>query len=225
MLFIGIADVCNWDYSLLVPLSWSVKIVLVFSLAWKLSGHLRRNPEYLKRCQIEARAGSWQKLMIPLNVGQQDYQTLYHQTRLVSNFPMTTPDSYEHECYLLDATNETVLKSSVPPRFESDPRFYTYCIEYTYQCMLLVQVSRLIYTNAGIALLALASNAVHKLWKWQRSERNPSGKVSNISSTVKYSKIMSVILSWSQQIYSQNALHVNSTELLWQFLQTLVEVF
>ncbi|KAI5063925.1 hypothetical protein GOP47_0020595 [Adiantum capillus-veneris] len=38
------------------------------------------------------------------------------------------------------------------------------------------KVSRLIYTNAGIALLALASNAVHKLWKWQRSDRHPSGK-------------------------------------------------
>ncbi|CAK7340124.1 unnamed protein product [Dovyalis caffra] len=30
--------------------------------------------------------------------------------------------------------------------------------------------------GGGLALLALASNAVHKLWKWQRSERNPSGK-------------------------------------------------
>ncbi|XP_031379895.1 protein TOPLESS-RELATED PROTEIN 2-like isoform X2 [Punica granatum] len=38
------------------------------------------------------------------------------------------------------------------------------------------KVVRLIYTNSGLALLALASNAVHKLWKWQRSERNPSGK-------------------------------------------------
>ncbi|MCO5551302.1 hypothetical protein L7F22_004801 [Adiantum nelumboides] len=38
------------------------------------------------------------------------------------------------------------------------------------------KVSRLIYTNAGIALLALASNAVHKLWKWQRSDRHPTGK-------------------------------------------------
>ncbi|KAL5837032.1 hypothetical protein ACOSQ3_014201 [Xanthoceras sorbifolium] len=38
------------------------------------------------------------------------------------------------------------------------------------------KVVRLIYTNSGLALLALASNAVHKLWKWQRSERNPSAK-------------------------------------------------
>ncbi|CAM6037067.1 unnamed protein product [Sphagnum compactum] len=38
------------------------------------------------------------------------------------------------------------------------------------------KVSRLIYTNAGVALLALATNAVHKLWKWQRSDRNPTGK-------------------------------------------------
>ncbi|KAJ7549925.1 hypothetical protein O6H91_07G075100 [Diphasiastrum complanatum] len=39
-------------------------------------------------------------------------------------------------------------------------------------------VSRLIYTNSGVAILALASNAVHKLWKWQRNERNMSGKAS-----------------------------------------------
>lgn len=38
------------------------------------------------------------------------------------------------------------------------------------------KVVRLIYTNSGLAVLALGSNAVHKLWKWQRSERNPSGK-------------------------------------------------
>ncbi|XP_044477913.1 protein TOPLESS-RELATED PROTEIN 2-like isoform X1 [Mangifera indica] len=38
------------------------------------------------------------------------------------------------------------------------------------------KVVRLIYTNSGLALLALTSSAVHKLWKWQRSERNPSGK-------------------------------------------------
>ncbi|KAF8389129.1 hypothetical protein HHK36_025815 [Tetracentron sinense] len=37
-------------------------------------------------------------------------------------------------------------------------------------------VSRLIYTNSGVAILALASNAVHKLWKWPRNDRNVSGK-------------------------------------------------
>ncbi|KAK7857589.1 topless-related protein 4 [Quercus suber] len=39
-----------------------------------------------------------------------------------------------------------------------------------------IQVSRLIYTNSGLAILALASNAVHKLWKWQRNDRNSTGK-------------------------------------------------
>lgn len=43
--------------------------------------------------------------------------------------------------------------------------------------MLISQISRLIYTNSGNAILALASNAVHLLWKWQRSDRNSSGKV------------------------------------------------
>ncbi|XP_019150616.1 PREDICTED: topless-related protein 4-like [Ipomoea nil] len=38
------------------------------------------------------------------------------------------------------------------------------------------RISRLIYTNSGLALLALAANAVHKLWKWPKNERHPSGK-------------------------------------------------
>ncbi|RWW18129.1 hypothetical protein BHE74_00037544 [Ensete ventricosum] len=38
-------------------------------------------------------------------------------------------------------------------------------------------VVRLLYTNSGFAVLALGSNAIHKLWKWVRNERNPSGKL------------------------------------------------
>ncbi|XP_020270487.1 protein TPR3-like isoform X1 [Asparagus officinalis] len=38
------------------------------------------------------------------------------------------------------------------------------------------KISRLIYTNSGVAILALASNAVHLLWKWPRNDRNLSGK-------------------------------------------------
>ncbi|KMZ66500.1 WD-40 repeat protein-like [Zostera marina] len=38
------------------------------------------------------------------------------------------------------------------------------------------KVVRLLYTNSGLAVLALSSNAVHKLWKWQRNDRNPSVK-------------------------------------------------
>ncbi|XP_077213919.1 protein TPR1-like isoform X2 [Tasmannia lanceolata] len=38
------------------------------------------------------------------------------------------------------------------------------------------KVARLLYTNSGIGLLALGSNAIQKLWKWSRSEQNPSGK-------------------------------------------------
>ncbi|KAL5539764.1 hypothetical protein UlMin_003025 [Ulmus minor] len=39
-----------------------------------------------------------------------------------------------------------------------------------------MRVSRLIYTNSGQAVLALASNAVHKLWKWVRNGQNSTGK-------------------------------------------------
>ncbi|XP_048134056.1 protein TOPLESS-like [Rhodamnia argentea] len=34
------------------------------------------------------------------------------------------------------------------------------------------RVSRLTYTNSGCAILALTSNAEHKLWKWQQSDGN-----------------------------------------------------
>ncbi|KAL6974159.1 Topless-related protein 4, partial [Sarracenia purpurea var. burkii] len=39
-----------------------------------------------------------------------------------------------------------------------------------------MRVSRLMYTNSGLAILALSSNAVHKLWKWQRTDRNLTTK-------------------------------------------------
>ncbi|KAL7188027.1 hypothetical protein ACSBR1_037965 [Camellia fascicularis] len=40
------------------------------------------------------------------------------------------------------------------------------------------KVVHLLYTYSGVALLALASDAIHKLWKWSRTEHNPSGKSS-----------------------------------------------
>ncbi|KAL2534036.1 Topless-related protein 4 [Abeliophyllum distichum] len=46
--------------------------------------------------------------------------------------------------------------------------------------LLSVRIIRLIYTNSGGAILALAYNAVHKLWKWQRNERNVTGKVTTV---------------------------------------------
>ncbi|XAR67781.1 hypothetical protein NMG60_11002680 [Bertholletia excelsa] len=45
--------------------------------------------------------------------------------------------------------------------------------------LLSVRIIRLIYTNSGGAILALACNAVHKLWKWQREERNLTGKATS----------------------------------------------
>ncbi|KAF8394610.1 hypothetical protein HHK36_020824 [Tetracentron sinense] len=38
------------------------------------------------------------------------------------------------------------------------------------------KVVRLLYTNSGVGILALGSNGIQKLWKWSRSEQNPSGK-------------------------------------------------
>uniref|UniRef100_A0ACD5VNB0 Uncharacterized protein n=1 Tax=Avena sativa TaxID=4498 RepID=A0ACD5VNB0_AVESA len=38
------------------------------------------------------------------------------------------------------------------------------------------KVVRLLYTNSGVSLLALGSNAIQRLWKWSRNEQNPNGK-------------------------------------------------
>ncbi|KAJ7966212.1 Protein TOPLESS [Quillaja saponaria] len=38
------------------------------------------------------------------------------------------------------------------------------------------KISRLIYTNSGTSILALASSAIHLLWKWPQGDFNPSGK-------------------------------------------------
>ncbi|CAA6667022.1 unnamed protein product [Spirodela intermedia] len=40
------------------------------------------------------------------------------------------------------------------------------------------KIMRLLFTNSGSAVLALTSNAMHKLWKWQCAERNSSAKSS-----------------------------------------------
>ncbi|XP_031279576.1 topless-related protein 1-like [Pistacia vera] len=41
------------------------------------------------------------------------------------------------------------------------------------------KISRLIYTNSGNGILALALNAIHLYWKWPRSEVNLSGKATS----------------------------------------------
>ncbi|XP_011036611.1 PREDICTED: topless-related protein 1-like [Populus euphratica] len=38
------------------------------------------------------------------------------------------------------------------------------------------KIARLVYTNSGTAILALALNTIHLLWKWPRNDLNSSGK-------------------------------------------------
>lgn len=38
------------------------------------------------------------------------------------------------------------------------------------------KVVRLLYTNSGVGLLALGSNAIQRLWKWNRSDQNPTAR-------------------------------------------------
>nr|GME10216.1 topless-related protein 3-like isoform X2 [Ipomoea batatas] len=44
-----------------------------------------------------------------------------------------------------------------------------------------VKVTRLLYTNSGIGILALSSNGIQKLWKWPNNEQNPTEKVTTNS--------------------------------------------
>ncbi|KAK2432398.1 topless-related protein [Trifolium repens] len=39
-----------------------------------------------------------------------------------------------------------------------------------------VKISRLIYTNSGDSILALASNTIHLPWIWPRNDHNSSSK-------------------------------------------------
>ncbi|XP_038696642.1 topless-related protein 4-like isoform X2 [Tripterygium wilfordii] len=39
------------------------------------------------------------------------------------------------------------------------------------------KVCRLIYTNSGVAILALASNGMHKLWKWQKNDQMATASI------------------------------------------------
>ncbi|KAJ0452965.1 putative Topless family protein [Helianthus annuus] len=40
--------------------------------------------------------------------------------------------------------------------------------------LLPVKVIRLMYTHSGSGVLALAYNAIHKLWRWHKNEQNPT---------------------------------------------------
>lgn len=54
-------------------------------------------------------------------------------------------------------------------------RYKTVLVGFSYQ----LQVSRLIYNNAGNCILALGSNAIHVVWKWSQNDDDlsTSGKV------------------------------------------------
>ncbi|GMY29240.1 protein TOPLESS-like [Fagus crenata] len=84
-------------------------------------------------------------------------------------------DANNLECVESKSTREAINNSKVWKLFE---------INSASQCQSLRlsdhvktnKISRLIYTNAGNAILALASNATHLLWKWPQNDLNLSGK-------------------------------------------------
>ncbi|KAH0703657.1 hypothetical protein KY285_017935 [Solanum tuberosum] len=59
----------------------------------------------------------------------------------------------------------------------------------------LLQISRLIYTNSGDAILVLASNAINLLWKWLRNERNSGGKTTTSVSPVLWQPSSGILMT------------------------------
>lgn len=51
-------------------------------------------------------------------------------------------------------------------------------------CVFQWQISRLMYTNSGTSILALASNAVHHLWRWLRTKQNLGAKVTSFHASL-----------------------------------------
>ncbi|KAI3690202.1 hypothetical protein L2E82_48177 [Cichorium intybus] len=77
-------------------------------------------------------------------------------------------DVYSLGVVLFEANKESL----VLPRTVDSSHLKAICLPH----LMDAKVVRLVYTHSGLGLLALDSSGVHKLWKWQRSERNPSGK-------------------------------------------------
>ncbi|GAB4856820.1 hypothetical protein Ancab_014738 [Ancistrocladus abbreviatus] len=115
---------------------------------------------------------------LPSNSATMDYQTVDSEHVLKRARPFGISDENNDNRSLVDVkprVDESLDKSKVWKLIE---------VNEASQCRSLrlpntisaMRVSRLIYTNYGLAILALASNAVHKLWKWQRNDRNLTGK-------------------------------------------------
>lgn len=77
--------------------------------------------------------------------------------------------------------------SSPPPKFILiDAKYLFQAINLiVFKLIVVMKVARLLYTNSGIGILALWSNGVQKLWKWNRTEQNPSGKVRGLYSQIR----------------------------------------
>uniref|UniRef100_A0A251UMJ5 Putative LIS1 homology motif protein n=1 Tax=Helianthus annuus TaxID=4232 RepID=A0A251UMJ5_HELAN len=50
------------------------------------------------------------------------------------------------------------------------------CLRFPDNTSSAMRVTRLMYTNSGHGVLALVANAVHKLWKWQKTDHNSTEK-------------------------------------------------
>ena len=95
--------------------------------------------------------------------------------------------------HIIVCADTIIFEIVVPPIYQL---WYTPLQLQNYRMLCVcLQVSRLIYTNSGSAVLALLSNALHKLWKWTRNESNPSSKVC-YQNYVFGENVVSTVLHW-----------------------------
>ncbi|XP_017699381.1 protein TOPLESS-like isoform X2 [Phoenix dactylifera] len=94
--------------------------------------------------------------------------------------PVTTVVAWNEESQSLEEVKPRIIDESI----EKSKIWKLAEINEPSQCrslrlpdsLVAAKVPRLIYTNSGHAILALTSNAVHKLWKWQETDRNTPWK-------------------------------------------------
>lgn len=103
------------------------------------------------------------------------YETRLHfSSRPPSDAPQKTGDSEKLENIRPRSTEEVnPIKASKPTEISSPAQFRLLKLSANVKTD---KISRLVYTNSGNAILALALNAIHLLWKWPQGDLNLSGK-------------------------------------------------
>ncbi|KAJ3693284.1 hypothetical protein LUZ60_008764 [Juncus effusus] len=70
-------------------------------------------------------------------------------------------------------TNENAVQNTQPSIIIEPSQFHSLRLP---DILPGAEVHKLVYTSSGHSIVSLSSNAIHKIWRWQKTESNPSGK-------------------------------------------------